>query len=108
MPYYMLQAAYTPEGWAALVQNPEDRREAIRSVVEGLGGTLHSGWLTFGQYDTVLILELPDNVAAAASSIAFASGGALQDVNTTPLFTWEEGLEAMRGASGTGYRPPGG
>lgn len=26
----------------------------------------------------------------------------MKDVKTTPLLRWEEGLEAMRGASGTG------
>jgi uncharacterized protein with GYD domain len=95
-----------PEAWPALVQDPEDRREAIPSVVEGLGGTIHGAWLTFGEYDTVLILELPDNVAGAVTSIAFASGGAWKDVKTTPLLRWEAGLEAMRGhrtqASATG------
>ena len=74
MPYYLLETGYTPEAWAALVQDPEDQREAIRSVVERLGGTIHGAWLTFGEYDTVLILELPDNVAGAATSMAFASG----------------------------------
>ena len=63
-----------PRGVAGLGPNPEDRREAIPSVVEGLGGTIHGAWLTFGEYDTVLILELLDNVAGVATSIAFASG----------------------------------
>ncbi len=43
-------------------------------MVEGLGGTIHGAWLKFAEYDTVLILELPDNVAGAATCIAFASG----------------------------------
>jgi uncharacterized protein with GYD domain len=69
-----LETGYTPEAWPALVQNPEDRREAIRSEVEGLRGTVYGAWHTFGEYDTVLILELPDNVAGAATSTAFTSG----------------------------------
>jgi len=43
-------------------------------VVEGLGVTIHSVSLTFGEYDTVLILELPDNVTGSAVSIAFTPG----------------------------------
>ena len=38
MAYYLLQLAYTPEGWAAQLQNPQDRVEAVRPVIEGLGG----------------------------------------------------------------------
>ncbi len=108
MAYYLLQGAYTAEGLADLVRNPEDRRDAVRSVVEQLGGTVHGGWLTFGEYDTVFVLELPDDTRAAASSMAFAAGGALRDVKTTPLLTWEEGIEAMRAAADTTYRSPGG
>ncbi len=43
-------------------------------MVEGLGVTIYSVSLTFEEYDTVLILELPDNVAGAAASIAFTPG----------------------------------
>jgi hypothetical protein len=42
----------------------------------------------------------------AAFALAAAAGGALKAVKTTPLMTIEEGIEAMRKASGTGYRPP--
>jgi uncharacterized protein with GYD domain len=109
MAYYLLQSAYTTEGWAALVRNPEDdRTDAVRSVIEQLGGTVHGGWLAFGEYDTVFILEMPDNTRAAASSAAFAGNNAIKDVKTTPLMTYEEGVEALRAAAGTTYRSPGG
>jgi uncharacterized protein with GYD domain len=108
MPYYLLQSAYTTEGWAALVRNPEDRTDAVRSVIEQLGGTVHGGWLAFGEFDTVFILEMPDNTRAAASSAAFAGNNAIKNVKTTPLMTYEEGVEALRAAAGTTYRSPGG
>ena len=74
MPCHLLETGYAPEAWPALIQDSEDRREAIPSVVEGLGGIIHGAWLKFAEYDTVLILELPDNVAGAATCIALASG----------------------------------
>ncbi|MGH7391081.1 MAG: GYD domain-containing protein [Candidatus Rokuibacteriota bacterium] len=106
MPYYMLQAAYTPEAWAAMVQNPQNRLEALRPVVEKLGGKIEGGWLAFGEYDVVLICQMPNNVSAAAFSMAGAAGGAAKAVKTTPLMTTEEAMEAMRKASGVGYSPP--
>jgi uncharacterized protein with GYD domain len=45
---YMLQAAYTPEAVAALLKNPQDRREAVRKVVEKLGGSLEGFWFHLG------------------------------------------------------------
>lgn len=105
MPYYMTQAAYSPEGWAALVKNPQNRIEVVRSAVEKLGGKIIGGWLAFGEYDIVAILEMPDNVTAAGLAMAFAAGGACKSVKTTPLLSPDEGLEAMKKAAKSGYKP---
>ena len=106
MPYYMLQASYTPEAWSKLVKKPQNRLEVVRKTVESLGGTLEGAWLAFGEQDVVLICKLPDSVSAAAFSIAAAAGGALKSARTTPLLTFEEGQEAMKQAAKCGYRPP--
>jgi uncharacterized protein with GYD domain len=107
MAYYMLQAAYTPEAWGAMVKNPQNRMEAIRPTVEKLGGKIEGAWLAFGEYDVVLICQMPNNVSAAAFSMVGAAGGAVRAVKTTPLMTTEEAMEAMRKAGGVSYRPPG-
>jgi hypothetical protein len=52
-------------------------------------------------------MEMPDNVSAAAFSLAGSAGGGIKAVKTTPLLTIDEGIEAMRKAAGAGYRPPG-
>ena len=102
----MLQVTYAPEAWAALVDEPHSRTEAVQPAVEQLGGTVHSTWLAFGEYDVISILELPDNVRAAAISMAISAGGAVKAIKTTPLMTWEEGVEAMREAAQAAYQPP--
>ena len=108
MPHYLVQATYTPESWARLVENPEDRREVLRALAERAGGRLIDSWLSFGEHDVVLLFEMPDNTRIASALMATASSGAVRSLKTTPLLTWEEGLEAMRGASDVAYRPPGG
>jgi uncharacterized protein with GYD domain len=106
MAHYLLQVTYAPEAWAALVDEPHSRTEAVQPAVEQLGGTVHSTWLAFGEYDVISILELPDNVRAAAISMAISAGGAVKAIKTTPLMTWEEGVEAMREAAQAAYQPP--
>lgn len=108
MGYYLLQVAYTAEGTANLVKNPQNRMDVIRPAVEKLGGKVEGAWLAFGEYDVVVIVQMPDNVSAAAFSMAVTAGGALRACKTTPLLTVEEGVQAMRKAGGTGYRPPAG
>lgn len=43
MPHYLQQVAYSQEGWAALVANPQNRIEAVRPAIEKLGGKNRSG-----------------------------------------------------------------
>jgi uncharacterized protein with GYD domain len=105
MSLYMYQVAYSPEGWNAVISQPQNRVEAVRGAIEKLGGKVVSGWLSFGVYDVVVIAEMPNHVNAAALGMAFAGGGACKSVNTTPLLTQEEGLQAMKQAGQCGYRP---
>jgi uncharacterized protein with GYD domain len=89
-----------------MVKNPQNRLDAVRPVIEKLGGKVEGGWLAFGEYDIVLVCQMPNNVSAAAFSMAASAGGAVKAVKTTPLMTIDEAMEAMRKASGAGYRPP--
>ncbi|MCH8950484.1 MAG: GYD domain-containing protein, partial [Chloroflexi bacterium] len=96
MPRYMYEVAYTPEAWAALVQKPQDRIEAIRPAIRKLGGKIETAYFAFGDYDIVAIANMPDNVSAAAFSLAVSAGGSVKSIRTTPLMTIREGMRAMR------------
>jgi uncharacterized protein with GYD domain len=106
MAFYALQTSYTPLGWAALLRAPENRLDAVRPVVERLGGRIVDGWFSLGEHDLLVICEMPDNVTAAALSIAVSAGGAVKAAHTTALLSFDEGLEALRKAKGAEYAPP--
>ena len=105
MGFYLLQAAYTPEAWEAMVRNPQDRSQAIEGAIRKLGGRIERMWLSFGDTDVVGIIEMPDSVSAAAFAMAVAAGGACKTVKTTPLLTIQEGIDAARMAATCGYQP---
>ena len=107
MPLYLTRFSYTPETWARLTKNPEDRRAAARTYIEAVGGKLQGFWYAFGDYDAYTLWEAPDNVAMAAVAIAISGGGALSKFETTPLLTVDETLDALRRAQAVKYRPPG-
>ena len=48
MAHYLLQGAYTPEAWAAMLKNPQDRSQAVEGAIHALGGTMERFWLSFG------------------------------------------------------------
>ena len=107
MPMYLTTFSYTPESWAMLIAEPEDRRRAATAYIESVGGGLHGFWYSFGTHDGINLWEAPDNVSMAAVALAISGGGALRSFETTVLLTVEETLEALGRASGVGYRAPG-
>jgi uncharacterized protein with GYD domain len=107
MALYLTRFSYTPETWARLTKNPEDRREAARKYIELVGGKLHGFWYAFGSYDGYTLWEAPDNVSMAAVAIALSGGSAISKIETIPLLTVEETLDALRRAQKVGYRAPG-
>ena len=106
MPLYMVQASYTPQAIAAMVKNPQDRTAAIRSLAEGAGGRIRDVFFSQGEYDVVVVYEAPDAEAANAVALAAISAGHLRAFKTTPLFTGEEIMGAMRRAGQLTLRPP--
>jgi uncharacterized protein with GYD domain len=107
MSFYLTRFSYTPETWAKLVKNPEDRRTAATEYIESVGGKLHGFWYAFGEHDGYTLWEAPDNVAMAATAIAIGSGGALTSLQTTAVLTVEETIAALEKAGSISYRPPG-
>ena len=104
MGYYMVQAAFSQSRWEAYLKDPQagDRLEGIRPAIEQLGGTISGVWYSFGEYDLVAIVQLPDNVSAAAFSMVPSAIGSAKSIKTTPLMTMEEGVEALRKAGKPG------
>jgi uncharacterized protein with GYD domain len=105
MPKYLVQVSYTADGLKGLLKDKASgRRAAVTKTVEGIGGKLESFYYGFGEDDAVVILDLPDNVTAAALALSVAASG-LVGVRTTPLLTIEEVDQAI--GKGVAYRAPG-
>jgi uncharacterized protein with GYD domain len=106
MPLYLTRFSYTPETWARMIKNPEDRRKAAQAYIESVGGTLHGFWYAFGAYDGINLWEAPDDVSMAAVALAIGSGGAIKSMETTVLLSVEDTIEALTTAQGISYTAP--
>ncbi len=105
MPKYLIQASYTPEGIQGLVgDSASGRRADVQAAVKALGGKVEAFYYAFGADDLIVILELPDNITAAAVGLTTAGSGAAR-VRTTPLLTVEEVDKALEVKMQ--YRAPG-
>ena len=75
MAYYCLQTRLHAPGLGGAGKKSPDRIKAVKPVVERLGGSILHGWFMFGEYDLLLVCEMPDHVSAAALSIAIQQAG---------------------------------
>jgi uncharacterized protein with GYD domain len=80
------------------------RRTAIEKAVAGLGGRLEAFYFAFGGVDAFVIVDLPDNVTAAAMALAVGQSG-LASTRTVVLLTTEEVDAATK--KSVAYRGPG-
>ena len=106
MPKYLVQARYTTEGIQGLFRDSASGRRAdVQAAVKTLGGKVEAFYFAFGDDDVVIILDLPNNIKAAAVSLTVSGSGTVR-VRTTPLLTVEDVDQALE--IKIGYRAPGG
>jgi uncharacterized protein with GYD domain len=90
MAHFLFSANYSQAGLAGVMKNgAASRIKALEASASSLGGKLEAMYWSFGKYDVILIVELPDNAAAAALSTTVATTGAANIV-TTVLLTAED------------------
>ena len=105
MPKYLMQVSLTHDGVKGLAKDGgSKRRQAAEQFFKSVGGKLEAFYFAFGDTDVFAIIDLPDNVSAAAISLAGNSTGAA-DVKATVLITPEEMDQAAQ--KSRGLRPPG-
>ncbi|HEX2281675.1 MAG TPA: GYD domain-containing protein [Thermomicrobiales bacterium] len=106
MPRYMVQFSYTQQAWAALTRNPEDRTKVIADLAESMGGRMVSLDYCMGDYDGVVIAELPDDTAVAAVVMTVMNAGHLRVTKTTKLMSAQEMMESLKKAGGVSFAVP--
>ena len=105
MPKYLVQARYTTEGIQGLVKDSASGRRAdVQTAVKSLGGNVEAFYFAFGEDDVIVIVDLPNNIMAAAVALTSSGSGAVR-VRTTPLLSVEDVDQALD--IKTEYRAPG-
>ncbi len=105
MPKYLVIANYTSEGVkGVLATGGNARKAAVAATAEALGGSLESFYFGFGGDDAYVVLDLPDNVTAAALAMQVGASG-MASTRTVVLLTPDEIDKAVKAPNA--YRPPG-
>src|SRR5580700_10048351 len=86
----MLEAHYSTEGAKGVMKDGgSGRRAAVAKMAESVGGKLESFYFAFGGVDAFVVVDLPDNVTAAAVALTISQTGA-GSVKTVVLLTPED------------------
>ena len=90
MPKYLFQANFAVEGVkGVLKEGGTSRRLALEKNAQSMGGKLEGFFFAMGGVDVFVIVDLPDNAAAAAVALTVSASGAVV-AKTTVLLTPEE------------------
>ena len=108
MPVFITQGRFTQDAIKGMIAKPEDRAEAVGQLFAKSGGKLLSYYLTFGEYDFLVISEGPYE-GVATSVIVAAAGGGVTDLKTTLAMSSADmkAAFAKAGAVAAGFRPAG-
>jgi uncharacterized protein with GYD domain len=59
MPIFVTQGRYSESAIKAMLVRPEDRAAAVAQLIEKAGGHLIDYYVLFGEYDWMVIYEVP-------------------------------------------------
>ena len=105
MSKYLIEASYTVDGLKGLLKDGGTKRKAVvENVVKGLGGSVEAVYYAFGDYDVIIIADLPDDASATAVSLGVGATGSVS-LKTRVLITPETVDEAVKKT--VDYTPPG-
>jgi len=88
MPTYITLFSWTQKGIENVKESPA-RLGAAKKLCQAAGGELTEFYTTMGRYDGVVLLELPNDEAAAKVALAIGSGGSIR-TETLRAFTEDE------------------
>ena len=108
MPKYLTFFSYTSTAAKAMIERPTDRTAAVKALVESIGGKLESFYWMSGDHDGFIIASYPDTTTAAALSVAVASTGAVQGLQTFELFDHDAQARIVKAAKAAAkaYKAP--
>src|SRR5262249_37610047 len=109
MALFITQGRFTREYVRGGVSNPEDREAVISRLCELAGGRLVSLYFTLGQYDFMVVSEMPDAQAVALLSLVASGRGGIEGAVTSQAFTAAEAktLFERAGQLVDSYKPMG-
>ncbi len=95
MPIFITQGRYSESAMRGMLKKPEDRSEQVRGLIEASGGKMLSYYMTFGDYDFIVITEAEDLQQVLSALLVAGGTGGVTGLKTVPAVTGAEAESAM-------------
>lgn len=107
MTTFMYLGKYTADGLKGLAdEGGTQRRVATERLITSIGGSIREYWFAIGEYDFVLMVDLPDDAAGLVAPILTGASGTVR-VLTVPLVSPEQIDEVCSRIGSGSFRPAG-
>ena len=109
MGIFLIKGTYSSGSWARMLQRHDDRRAAVRSLLESFDGSLDRLYWAVEDSASYAITHLPDVVTASAVRAAIEQTGAFTSVKVSELLTQDQltDVRVLAAAGSAVYRAPG-
>ena len=109
MPTYIQTGKMSEHTIRGLIENPEDRFQAVSDLMAEAGATLKEYYFTTGDTDWMMIIEADSPDAAVAAAMVAGGSGAATGMSTRQAWTSAEfkAVAAKAGQIADKYREPG-
>ena len=100
-----LLACYAPHAVTGVIAG-SDREAAAREMLNNVGGTLLSVMFTRGEFDVLVLANVPDEATAVGLTMAIQASGTVTRISVLSELDMEPVLVAANNAVAT-YKPAG-
>jgi uncharacterized protein with GYD domain len=108
MPLFIITGCYSASAARGMIDNPSDREEAARAIMEAAGGKLHSFYVTTGETDWMAFAEFADGADLIPALLVVGASGAASNIKTVRAYTSAEFKAAQQkaGKIASSYKSP--
>jgi hypothetical protein len=107
MPLYLSKFSYTPETWARLIRNPDDRRKAAQLYIESAGGKLTDSSMPLALMTATIYGKPQTTYLWPRLRWRLVAVAGLARSRRQVLLSVDETMDALRKAGQIQYRAPG-
>jgi len=109
MATFIITGNYTGQAIKGMIANPSDRAEAVRPLVEAAGGKMLSYYMTSGETDFQMVVEIGDSGNLVPALMVAGATGTVANLKTVRAYSSADFMASQKKAAAmaASFKPAG-